>query len=113
MKYIYKVYDGVYKSIISGQKTIEFRLLNNKSENIISEDIIEFVVVDNEDKKISVKVINKYIYNNIDELWNDKVHTTSNVLNSSKEEFLKTLYKIFGEPEVKSSKIVGIEFELL
>lgn len=33
MNYQYKIYEKALKEIISGQKTIEFRLLNEKSSN--------------------------------------------------------------------------------
>lgn len=108
----YKIYDAVYEDIVSGKKTIEFRLLNEKSNNIQKGDEIEFIVLDNEDKYVIVNVINKYIYNNIEELWNHK-ELLNNVLNYKKEEFINAFYDIFGKEKVINSKIVGIEFKVV
>ena len=92
------------------KKTIEFRLLNDKSKSIKIGDKIKFIVL-NSDKYLIVEVINKHIYNNLDELWNNK-HILNNTLNYSKDEFVNTFNNIFGKDKVANSKIVGIEFEL-
>lgn len=42
----YKIYKEVYDEILSGRKTIEFRLLNDKSDKIKIGDIINFSVLD-------------------------------------------------------------------
>lgn len=107
----YRIYPNVYDEMISGQKNIEFRLLNEKSERIKIGDKIKFRVVDN-DYFLIVEVTNKYIYADVDELWKDKEKVSNNALNYTKEEFVDALYKIFGEAEVNNSKIVGIEFKL-
>lgn len=107
----YRIYDTVYEDMISGKKTIEFRLLNDKSKSIKKGDEIKFKVLDNDEKYILVEVINKRIYNDLDELWNSK-DITNNSLNYTKEEFISAFNKIFGKEEVNNSKIVGIEFKI-
>lgn len=107
----YRIYDIVYDDIISLKKNIEFRLLNDKSESIKIGDEIKFKVLDNDNKFILTEVTNKYIYNNIDELWNNK-DILNNTLNLTKEEFTVAFNNIFGEDNVKNSKIVGIEFRI-
>ena len=110
-RFEYKIYNDVYNEIVSRRKTIEFRLLNDKSEMIKPKDEILFKVIDNEEKNILVEVINKYIYNNLEELWNSK-DVLGNTTNYSKEELISTFYNIFGKEKVNNSKIVGIEFKL-
>lgn len=107
----YRIYNEVYDEIVSGKKTIEFRLLNEKTESIKQGDEIQFKVLNNEDKYVLVEVTNKYIYDNLEELWNHK-KITNNTLNYSKEEFINIFYNIFGKEKVENSKIVGIEFKL-
>ncbi len=109
-RFEYRIYDIVYENIINNKKNIEYRLLNDKSEKIKPGDEILFKVIDNDNKSILVTVTKKYIYNNIDELWNSK-DTSKNTLNYTKEEFTNTLYDIFGKEKVINSKIVGIEFK--
>ena len=103
----YRIYDTVYNDMISGKKTIEYRLLNEKTESIKKGDEILFKVVDNENKSILVEVSNKHIYNDVEELWDSK-----NMLNYSKEDYIEAFYNIFGKEKVLNSKIVGIEFKI-
>ena len=107
----YRIYNDVYKDIVIGKKTIEIRLLNEKSNSIKIGDEIKFIVLDNDTKYVIVKVVNKYIYNDVEELWNNK-EVLKNVLNYTKEEFINALCNIFTEEKVLNSKIVGIEFKL-
>lgn len=110
--YEYKIYKSVYEEIINGTKNIEIRLLNDKSEKIKKGDTIKFNVVDSEDYLL-VEVLDKFIYNNIDELWKNKEIVLNSTMNYTKEEFTNLLYQIFGQDKVKSSKIVAIKFKLL
>ena len=108
----YRIYDTVYDDIVSGKKTIEYRLLNDKSRDIQIGDQILFTVVDNDKKKVLVEVINKYIYSDLEELWNSN-NSINNTLNYSKDEFINAFYNIFGKEVVINSKIVGIEFKII
>ena len=47
MEFEYRIYEEVYNDMLSGKKTIEFRLLNEKSRNIQIGDNIKFIVSDN------------------------------------------------------------------
>ena len=87
----YKIYKSVYDDIICGKKTIEYRLLNEKSEKIKKGDTIIFKVLDS-DLKLVVEVTNKYIYDSVDELW---AHTEvlTNALELTKEELKKNYIK--------------------
>ncbi len=110
-RFEYKIYDTVYDDMISGKKTIEFRLLNEKTASINVGDEIKFKVLDNETKYLLVDVVNKYIYKDLEELWKHK-DIFNNILNYSKEEFINVFCNIFGKEKVKKSKIVGIEFKI-
>lgn len=108
----YKIYKNVYDEMASGKKNVEIRLLNEKSQKIKIGDKITFQVVDS-DLSLIVEVTNKYIYSNVDELWEEKAIVSNNTLNYTQEEFASALYEIFGKDKVVSSKIVGIEFKIL
>ena len=108
----YRIYENVYQDMIRGKKKIEFRLLNEKTESIKVGDKINFKVLDNEDKQLLVEVIDKHIYENLEELWNHK-DVLDNTLNYTKEEFINAFYNIFGKDKVDNSKIVGIEFKII
>lgn len=112
MEFEYRIYEEVYKDMLSGKKTIEFRLLNEKSSNIQIGDKIKFIVADNEEKYLIAKVIDKYIYDTLEVLWNDK-DRLNNSLNYTKEEFINAFNNIFGEENVNNSKIVGFKIKIL
>ena len=112
MEYRYKIYKEVYDDMISGKKNIEYRLLNEKSDTIQKGDNIKFILVDNEEKYIITEVLDKIIYENVDELWKDK-EVTNNILNLDKEGFINIMTQIFGKETFESSKIVGIKFKLI
>lgn len=109
--YNYKILNEVYNDIIVGRKTIEFRLLNEKSERINNGDYIVFKVLDDESKSIKVKVMDKKIYNDLDELLKDKESLNGNILNLDNEGIKETFYSIYGKDVVLNSKIVGIRFK--
>ena len=108
----YRIYENVYQDMIIGKKKIEFRLLNEKTESIKVGDKINFKVLDNEDKQLLVEVIDKHIYESLEELWNHK-DVLDNTLNYTKEEFINAFYNIFGKDKVENSKIVGIKFKII
>ncbi len=112
MEFEYRIYEEVYNDMLSGKKTIEFRLLNEKSRNIQIGDKIKFIVADNEEKYLIAKVIDKYIYDTLEDLWNDK-DRLNNFLNYTKEEFIKAFNNIFDEENVSKSKIVGLKIKVL
>ena len=106
----YRIYKEVYEDIISKKKNVEYRLLNEKSNKIKKGDKILFKVLDCDDI-LKVTVTNTYIYNNIDELY-ENIKNLSNTLNYTKNEFTELFYKIFSKEKVINSKIIGIEFKL-
>jgi len=107
----YYIFDSVYDDIISGKKTVEFRLLNEKSSSIEIGDEILFKVYDHDKRNVLVEVINKDIYESLDDLWNNKSSYDSSLI-YSKEEFGKAFNRIFGEENVDGSKTVAIKFDI-
>lgn len=85
--------------------------MNDKSKDISKGDQILFIVENDDEKKVLVEVTNKYIYSDLDELWNSN-DSLDNILNYSRDEFINAFYDIFGKEVVNNSKIVGIEFKL-
>lgn len=105
----YRIYNDVYNDMVLGEKTIEFRLLNEKSKNIKENDIIIFTVENDENKRIKVRVVDKLIFDDINELWKNKTLLSNKMQMKEKEEFIEEFFNIFGNDK-KNSKIVGIKF---
>lgn len=108
----YRIYESVYNDMASGNKNIEVRLLNDKSEKIKIGGKIKFQVV-NQEKWLLVEVINKYSYNNFETFWKDKDVVLRSAKNYTKDECKNKLYEIFGMEKVNTSGIVAIEFKIL
>lgn len=109
----YRIYKSVYDDMLLGKKNIEFRLLNEKSDKIKPGDKIKFKVLDNDSLYILTNVVEKFVFNNIDELWRHKEILSNNMLGYTKEEFITAFYSIFGKENVINSKIVGIKFNII
>ncbi|MBR3512239.1 MAG: NUDIX domain-containing protein [Clostridia bacterium] len=107
----YYIFDSVYDDMTSGKKTVEFRLLNDKSNSIEIGDEILFKVYDNDKRNVLVEVVNKDIYDGLDDLWNNR-DAYGNSLDYSKEEFENAFNTIFGKENVDNSKIVAINFKI-
>lgn len=106
----YNVLKEVYDDMVSGKKDIEIRLLNEKSSNIKINDTIRFKILDNENIYVDTKVIGLKIYNNVEEVWNDRkdLLSTINTLNDLRN----IIYSIFTKEKVDNSKLIGIQFKL-
>lgn len=111
MEFKYRIYKEVYNDMLSEKKNIEFRLLNEKSESIKVGDTIKFIIIDDENKYLVTKVIDKFIYDDLDSLCDSDEYLNNN-LDCSKEEFVSLFNKIFGEENVRNSKIVGFKIEI-
>ena len=111
MMHSYKILDDVYYWLISWKKNIEVRLLNEKSSNIQIDDYILFNNKAENNKYIKVKVINKNIFNSIDELLNN-YDINRIVPNYSKDELIKLLNQIYGNSLI-DTKLVAFEFEYI
>lgn len=107
----YRVLKEVYEDIVFGKKDTEIRLLNEKSSSIKIDDVIRFKVLDNEEVYIDTKVVNLKIYNNVEEVWNDRKNLLSTI--NTFEEFRNVIYSIFKKEKVENSKLIGIQFKLV
>lgn len=107
MIYDYKIYNYIYDLIVSGQKKLEIRLLNDKSKSIKSKDLIRFTNIEDENKKVIVKVKDKRIYDNINILLESEDDTK---IYPNKEKIKEILTKTFGN---NNEKFIVIEFELM
>jgi len=111
MEYTYNILNEVYYWMLSGEKNIEVRLLNEKSANIQVGDYIIFNNQEKENKYIRVKIINKSIFNSINELLNN-YDINRIVPEYSKNELINLLNQIYGD-NLFNRKLVAFEFEYI
>ena len=111
MEYTYNIINDVYYWMLSKETNIEVRLLKEKSEKIQIGDYITFNNQDKQGKYIKVKVINKEVFNNSDELLN-KYDVNRMMPKYTEEELKELLNKIYGDSLI-NSKLVVFEFEYI
>ena len=111
MEYTYNIINDVYNWMLSRKKNIEVRILKEKSNAIQIGDYITFNNQDISGKFVKVKVVNKTIVKNIDELLN-KFDVERIMPNHTNEELVELMNKIYGE-EINEKQIVVFEFEFL
>lgn len=110
-EYSYKINNDVYNWMISREKDIEVRVLNEKSLTIQIGDIITFNNLDNNRKFVKMRVKEKNILENINELLT-KFSIERIMPKHTKEELVGMLKTIYGD-ELSKKQIVSFELEYL
>jgi ASC-1-like (ASCH) protein len=96
-----------FEKIVSGQKTIESRLLDEKRQKIKIGDFIEFTQNDDETKKIMTKVVDLYFYKTFDEMFSDL--PSADFGGASKKKLLKEIEQFYPLEEQNKFGVVGIK----
>lgn len=110
-EYTYNIIGDVYNWMVSKDKDIEIRILKEKPNAIQIGDIITFNNQDSVGKYVKVKVTNKTIVNNIEELLN--MYDVNRMMpGHTKEDLINLMNKIYDE-ELKIKKIVAFEIKYL
>ena len=105
MEYKYKILDEAYYWMLSKQKNIEVRLLNEKSKKIQVGDFVTFYNIKREGKFIKVKIIDKNTFDNVDDLI--KKYDINHIMpNHTIKDIKEALTKIYGDETlpIKPSK---------
>lgn len=111
MEYKYKILDEVYYWMLSKQKNIEVRLLNEKSKKIQVGDFVTFYNIKHEGKFIKVKIIDKNTFDNVEDLL--KKYDINHIMpNHTIKDIEEILTKIYGD-EATTKKLVGFKFEYI
>jgi len=110
-EYTYNIIDNVYNWMISRKKDIEVRILKEKSQAIQIGDVINFNNQDNIGKFVKVKIINKTIVDNMNELL-EKFAVERMMPEHTNQELIDLMEKIYGN-ELIEKQIVAFEFEYL
>jgi len=109
VEYKYKILDEAYYWMLSKQKNIEVRILNEKSEKIQIGDFITFNNIGHEGQFIKVKIIDKNVFDNVEDVLR-KYDINHIMPNHTLEDIKETLIKIYGD-EAATKKLVGFKFE--
>ena len=106
-----KVISKYFDCIDNGTKKIEVRLNDEKRKNIKIGDEIVFEDLDNQERKVKVKVTNLYYENTFNDLLSRFDVSIFGDKDSTKEELIEILNKIYPKEEQDKYGVVGIEIE--
>lgn len=95
--------------MISKQKTVEVRLLKEKSSKIQVGDYITFTNQEDETKKITAEVINKKIYNTLEDLLKD--YNVNKIMPNHTNNDLKELLTNIYKDNLKTGSLVAFELK--
>lgn len=106
-----KLVNWAFLKVKSGVKTIEMRLYDTKRRKINNGDIIVFTNVDT-NEKIKCRVINLYVFNNFEDLYNN---FDKEVLGYEKYEVAKPsdMSAFYSDEDIKKYGTVGIEIKVM
>ena len=110
-EYSYNIINDVYNWMISRKKDVEVRILKEKYQAIQISDFVTFTNLDNINQFVKVKIINKKLVKNINELLEN--YDVSRIMpGHSKDDLIDLMNRIYGK-ELDNKPIVAFEFELL
>ena len=97
--------------IANGQKDIEMRLYDDKRKAIKIGDIIQFENVENQEK-LEVVVLNLYIFDNFEELYQRFDKTRLGYL-KHEQAFAKDMEQYYSKEAILKNKVIGIHIKVL
>ena len=99
-----------FNAIVSGQKTVESRLYDEKRQLIQIGDTIEFINREAPDQTVSVKVIGLLRYETFHDLF---IHNDPAKFGGESVEWLENqINEFYSIEDQRQSGVIGIEFEL-
>ena len=105
-----KLYREPFQDIVNGDKDIEIRLNDKKRRRLKVDDVIEFSLISDLDKKIKVRVIGLTKYKSFADLY-DK-NDTKYFKGWDKDNFIARCYDIYSPENEKKYGALAIMIEL-
>ena len=103
-----KLKESPFERIKNGTKTVEFRLYDEKRQQIKIGDIIEFYKLPELEEKIKVEVLDLYKDSSFNELFK-KIFTNNDEI----EEKTKTMMQYYSHEQEEKYGVVGIKIKLI
>ena len=104
------LHPGPFGLIKSGHKDIEMRLFDERRKNIKVHDLIVFTNIDTKER-LTVEVINLFVFNNFDELYS---HFDKTRLGYNKNEIAnpKDMELYYSQEKIQQFGVLAIEIKL-
>lgn len=111
--HVMKLNPSPFEKIVSGRKTIELRLYDDKRRKIDIGDRIIFKNLDNQEKEIAVKVTSLHRYLTFEDLFRSiPLEKCGNDAKETPEDAAAGMKKYYSDDQIKRYGVLGIEIEL-
>lgn len=108
-----KLNESPFERIKNGTKTIEFRLYDEKRQQIKIGDTIKFLKEPNLNESFNAKVIGLLRYNTFEDMFRDFDISVLSDKSMTKEELINTLEQFYTKEKQKQYGVLGIRIELI
>lgn len=106
-----KLSSDPFEKIVRGEKLIESRLFDEKRQQIVIGDEIEFSEKDNPEKKVKTRVKGLLHYKSFKDLFSD--HEPSLFGAESKDFLFNQIKQFYSDEDERKYGVVGIRIELI
>jgi ASC-1-like (ASCH) protein len=114
MEHSMKLLESPYERILSGKKTIEVRLFDEKRQKINVGDIIEFSKLPDLEDKVKVEIVALLRYKSFRDLVNDfGMEYYGYPKDYPVDTFVNNIYKIYSKEKEQKYGVLGIKIKLL
>lgn len=111
MQHQMKLSSEPFEKITRGEKVIESRLFDEKRQQIVIGDEIEFSEKDNPEKKVKTRVKGLLHYKSFKDLFSD--HEPALFGGESREFLLNQIKQFYSDDDERKYGVVGIRIELI
>lgn len=108
-----KLNEGPFERMKNGTKTIEFRLYDEKRQQIKIGDTIKFLKEPNLNESFNAKVTGLLRYNTFEDMFRDFDISVLSDKSMTKEELINTLEQFYTKEKQKQYGVLGIRIELI
>lgn len=102
-----------YKSLESGEKTVEVRLNDEKRKRVKVGDIIVFFTPTEEIKIIVTEVVKLHCFDNFTQLFQSPLFKYTGSKNMSAEQAVNSMYEYYSKEDEQQNGVLGIELKVL
>ena len=108
-----KLKESPFERIKNGTKKIEFRLYDEKRQQIKIGDTIKFLKEPNLNESFNAKIIGLLRYNTFEDMFRDFDISVLSDKSMTKEELISTLEQFYTKEKQKQYGVLGIRIELI
>lgn len=109
MEHMMNLFEEPFNKIKNNEKSIEVRLNDGKRKKVSVGDIITFYKLPQKEEKLTVKVLDKYIFDNFEELYSNFDFKLFGCDGYNMKAMIEETYEIYTKEQEKTYGVLGIK----